>query len=77
MENPRRRHEPVGYIRFGVVDTKMATARTRPLMVSRQVAAGVVMRALRQRQRRVSFPVRMALLLSVLRFFQSVKRLFA
>jgi short-subunit dehydrogenase len=67
----------VGHIRFGFVDTKMAKARIRPLMVSRQVAAGVVMRALRQRQRRVSFPVRMALLVSVLRFFQSVKRLFA
>ena len=67
----------VCYVRFGFVDTKMAKARMRPLMVSRQVAAGVVMRALRKRQRRVSFPVRMALLVSVLRFLQSVKRLFA
>jgi len=67
----------VGYIRFGFVDTKMAKARIRPLVVSRQVAVGVVLRALRKRQRRVSFPVRMALLVSVLRFFQSVKRLFA
>jgi short-subunit dehydrogenase len=67
----------VAYIRFGFVDTKMAKSRTRPLMVSRQIAAGVVMRALRKRQRRVSFPVRMALLVNVLRFFQSVKRLFA
>jgi len=67
----------VGYVRFGFVDTKMAKARMRPLMVSRQVAAGVVMRALRKRQRRVSFPVRMALLVSALRIVQSVKRLFA
>lgn len=66
----------VGYIRLGFVDTKMAKARIRPLMVSRQVAAGAVMRALRARQRRVSFPVRMALLVSVLRLFQSVKRIF-
>ena len=67
----------VGYIRFGFVDTKMAKARTRPLMVSRQVAASAVMRALRTGQRRVSFPLRMALLVSVLRLFQSVKRVFA
>jgi len=66
----------VGCIRFGFVDTKMAKARNRPLMVSRQVAAGVVLRALRERQRRVSFPVRMALLVSALRFFQSLMRLF-
>ncbi len=66
----------VSYIRFGFVDTKLAKARTRPLMVSRQVAAGVVLRTLRTGQRRVSFPVRMALLVNVLRFFQSVKRLF-
>jgi short-subunit dehydrogenase len=66
----------VGYIRFGFVDTKMAKARTRPLMVSRQVAAGVVLRALHKRQRRVSFPVRMALLVAALRFLQSLKRLF-
>ncbi len=66
----------VSCIRFGFVDTKMAKARSRPLMVSRQVAAGVVLRALRKRQRRVSFPVRMALLVSVLSFFQSLKRLF-
>ncbi|MEO7036880.1 MAG: SDR family NAD(P)-dependent oxidoreductase [Polyangiaceae bacterium] len=66
----------VSSIRFGFVDTKMAKARTRPLMVSRQVAAGVVMHALRTGQRRVSFPVRMALLVSVLRFFQSLKRIF-
>jgi short-subunit dehydrogenase len=55
----------VGHIRFGFVDTKMAKARIRPLMVSRQVAAGVVLRALRKRQRRVSFPVRMALLVGL------------
>ena len=67
----------VGYLRFGFVDTKMAKAKTRPFMISRQVAASVVLRALRTRQRRVSFPVRTALLVTVLSVLQRVKRFFS
>jgi short-subunit dehydrogenase len=66
----------VSHIRFGFVDTKMAKARSRPFMVSRQSAARVVMKSLAKRQRRVSFPLRMALLVSVLRLIQVSRRFF-
>jgi short-subunit dehydrogenase len=67
----------VSHIRFGFVDTKMAKARLRPFMVSREVAAKVVLRTVAERRRRVSYPQRMALLATVLQFLQAVKRAFA
>jgi short-subunit dehydrogenase len=66
----------VGYIRFGFVDTKLAKGTVRPWLVSRRAAAEVVMRMLRKRQRRASFPIRMALLVTAMRFWQGLQRMF-
>lgn len=65
------------HIRFGFVGTKLAKSRVRPFMVTREVAADVVVRTVQGRSRRVSYPVKMALLVSALQVVQSVKRLFA
>jgi len=65
----------VSHIRFGFVDTKMARSRFRPFMLTREAAADVVIRTLRTGQRRVTVPIRMALLVAVLRCVQGLKRL--
>lgn len=67
----------VSHVRFGFVDTKMAKSRFRPFMVTREVAADVVVRTLRGSSRRVSFPLRMVWLVAVLRAVQSLGRLFS
>ena len=67
----------VSHIRFGFVDTKMAQARFRPFMLTREAAADVVIRTLRSGRRRVSAPLRMALLVAVLGWLQALKRLFS
>lgn len=67
----------VSHVRFGFVDTKMAKSPIRPFMVTREVAAEVVVRTLCGRSRRVSFPLRMAWLVGVLRVVQSFGRLFS
>jgi short-subunit dehydrogenase len=67
----------VSHIRFGFVDTKMAKARSRPFMITREAAANVIVRTLRGRQRRVSYPFRMALLVGVLRWVRGLSRLFS
>ena len=65
----------VSHIRFGFVDTKLAKSRFRPFMVTREVAAGVVVGTLRRGSRRISFPLRMAWLVAVLRVVQSFGRM--
>ena len=65
----------VSQIRFGFVDTKMAKSSVKPFLITREAAANVVARTLRSGSRRVSFPLRMALLVAVLRCFQGVRRL--
>jgi short-subunit dehydrogenase len=67
----------VSHIRFGFVDTKMAKSRFRPFMITAEVAAGVIVRTLRSGSRRVSFPLRMAWLVAVLRCVQGVQRLWS
>jgi short-subunit dehydrogenase len=67
----------VSHVRFGFVATKLAKAKLRPFMVSREVAAQIVLCTLRERRRRVSFPWRMALLVATLSSLQWVKRWFA
>lgn len=65
----------VSQIRFGFVDTKMAKARIKPFMITREAAASVIIRTLRGGSRRVIFPRRMAWLVAVLRAVQGAKRL--
>jgi short-subunit dehydrogenase len=55
-------------IRFGFVDTKMANAELRPFLISSDKAAAIVLGALRTRPIRITFPLRMALLVWILRF---------
>ena len=67
----------VSYIRFGFVDTKLAKARFRPFMITREAAAKVIVRTLAGGPRRVSFPLRMAWLVAALRCVQGLKRLWS
>lgn len=66
----RRRGVAVTNLRFGYVDTKMAKAKQRPLQVSVDRAAAVVMRTLRDRPLRRSYPWPMAWLVGLLRWWQ-------
>src|SRR4051794_20157082 len=54
----------VGQIRFGFVDTKLAKSPVKPFMITPEAAAKVVVRTLRSGSRRVSFPLRMAVLVA-------------
>jgi len=67
----------VSHIRFGFVDTKLAKARFKPFMITRETAAKVIVRTLGGASRRVSFPLRMAWLVAVLRCLQGLKRLWS
>ena len=67
----------VSQIRFGFVDTKLAKSSVKPFMITREAAAKVVVRTLRGGSRRVSYPRRMAFLVTVLRCLQAVRRLWS
>jgi short-subunit dehydrogenase len=54
-------------VRFGFVDTKLARARQRPFMMSIERAVDVIVKAIETRRPRVTHPLRMALLVKVLR----------
>ena len=60
-------------VRFGFVDTKMAKAPTRPLMMSRERAARHVIRCLERRPIQLTVPKVMGLLVRVIRWTQSVR----
>ena len=64
----------VSQIRFGFVDTKMAKSSVKPFMITREAAAKVVVRTLRSGSRRVSYPLRMAWLVAVMRCVQGLRR---
>jgi NAD(P)-dependent dehydrogenase (short-subunit alcohol dehydrogenase family) len=64
----RSRGVAVTNVRFGFVDTKMAKASARPFLISAEKAAAVVVRALRMRPVRITYPLRMAILASILRW---------
>jgi len=49
-------------IRFGFVDTKMADARVRPMMISREKAARLTLRCLKRRPIQFTYPKTMGLL---------------
>jgi short-subunit dehydrogenase len=63
---PRGVH--VTNLRFGFVDTKMAKAPIRPLMMTPEQAAERILHCIRKRPVRDSFPRRMALLVRLLGF---------
>jgi NAD(P)-dependent dehydrogenase (short-subunit alcohol dehydrogenase family) len=65
----RPRGVAVTNVRFGFVDTKMAKASARPFLISAEKAASVVVRALRARPVRITYPLRMAILVAILRWF--------
>jgi NAD(P)-dependent dehydrogenase (short-subunit alcohol dehydrogenase family) len=62
-------------IRFGFVDTKMAKSPVRPMMITADRAATVILRAIAKRPARVSFPRRMAWLVAILNVVTAVRLL--
>jgi short-subunit dehydrogenase len=54
-------------VRFGFVDTKLARAPQRPFMMPVERAVDVIVKALKTRRARVTYPLRMALVVKVLR----------
>jgi short-subunit dehydrogenase len=66
----RRRGSPIAVtnVRFGFVDTKMAKSETKPFLIRADDAAEVIVRALRKRPVRVTHPLRMAILVRLLRW---------
>ncbi|MES1209970.1 MAG: SDR family NAD(P)-dependent oxidoreductase [Pseudomonadota bacterium] len=54
-------------VRFGFVDTKLARAPQRPFMIPVERAVDVIVKALKTRRARVTYPLRMALVVKVLR----------
>jgi len=60
-------------VRFGFVDTKMAKAPRRPLMMSREKAARHVIRCLDKRPVQLTVPKPMGLLVRVIRWVQSAR----
>ncbi|MEU4561053.1 SDR family NAD(P)-dependent oxidoreductase [Actinoplanes sp. NPDC023936] len=62
----RPRSVAVTTVRFGFVDTKMATSPVTPFRISAEQAAGVLMRCVRKRPALVSYPRRMAALTGLL-----------
>ncbi len=63
----RPRGVAVSNVRLGFVDTKMAKSRRRPLMMPVERAVEVIARCLKTRRPRVTRPMRMGLLVKVLR----------
>ena len=55
-------------VRPGFVDTKMATSDVRPFMISADEAAALVVRCMRKRPIRYTYPKRMAALLWLARW---------
>ena len=60
-------------VRFGFVDTKMAKAPRRPLLMSREKAARYVIRCLESRPMQLTVPKTMGLLVRMIRWAQSVR----
>jgi NAD(P)-dependent dehydrogenase (short-subunit alcohol dehydrogenase family) len=69
----RRRGVSITNLRFGFVDTKMAKSELRPFMISADRAADVVVRCLRKRPMRLSYPRRMAALVWLLGVVTSIR----
>ena len=63
----RRQGVRVTNVRFGLVDTKMGQSPVRPMLITADRAADVVLRTLRRRPAVVSYPRRMGVLVSLIR----------
>jgi hypothetical protein len=53
-------------LRFGFVDTKMAKSPVKPFLITAERAAHVVVRCLRRRPARLTYPTRLAMLVWLL-----------
>jgi len=73
----RSRGVQITNLRFGFVDTKMAKSPIRPFMISADAAADVIVRCLRKRPVRLSYPRRMAALVWLLGVVTSIRIWFA
>jgi NAD(P)-dependent dehydrogenase (short-subunit alcohol dehydrogenase family) len=69
----RRRGVAITNLRFGFVDTKMAKSDLRPFMITADAAADIVMRCLRKRPMRLSYPRRMAALVWLIGVVTSIR----
>jgi NAD(P)-dependent dehydrogenase (short-subunit alcohol dehydrogenase family) len=69
----RRRGVAITNLRFGFVDTKMAKSDLKPFMISADAAADIVVRCLRKRPMRLSYPRRMAALVWLIGVVTSIR----
>jgi NAD(P)-dependent dehydrogenase (short-subunit alcohol dehydrogenase family) len=69
----RRRGVAITNLRFGFVDTKMAKSNLKPFMISADAAAEIVVRCLRKRPMRLSYPRRMAALVWLIGVVTSIR----
>jgi NAD(P)-dependent dehydrogenase (short-subunit alcohol dehydrogenase family) len=60
-------------VRLGFVDTKMAKAKSRPFMVDVDRAVAVILACLEQRPARLTYPRRMAALMTLVRWVTSLR----
>jgi short-subunit dehydrogenase len=67
----------VSNVRLGLVDTKMAKSRVKPMMMSAERAATVVMSCVERRPARMTYPWTMAVVARVIRWIGLVRLLFA
>jgi NAD(P)-dependent dehydrogenase (short-subunit alcohol dehydrogenase family) len=73
----RKRGVRVSNVRFGFVDTKMAKSPVKPMLISAERAALVLMRCIASPSARVTYPWAMAALVRVLRWAMSLRLLFS
>jgi NAD(P)-dependent dehydrogenase (short-subunit alcohol dehydrogenase family) len=69
----RPRGVRVTNVRFGFVDTKMAKSATRPFMITVERAVDVLMSCLQGQPARLTYPRRMAALMTVVRLLTAVR----
>jgi NAD(P)-dependent dehydrogenase (short-subunit alcohol dehydrogenase family) len=64
-------------LRLGFVDTKMAKSKLRPFMITTERAVEVILKCLRRRPARLTYPKRMAALVWLLQLITTVRLWFA
>jgi NAD(P)-dependent dehydrogenase (short-subunit alcohol dehydrogenase family) len=69
----RSRGVRVTNLRLGFVDTKMAKSKRRPFMITTERAVEVILKCLRRRPARLTYPKRMAALVWLLQLITSVR----
>ena len=73
----RSRGVRVTNLRFGFVDTKMAKSKVRPFMITTERAVEAIVKCLRRRPARFTYPKRMAALAWLLQLVTSIRLWFA